>query len=299
VNVLPANATATSPAGEYVLDVDVGQSAAVVGRQVFYNNSALDGSDPAADPRDDAAIATDKQALLPGQPAGFGNSTAYGRGINGIMVDVLGLPEGVTPAAADFEFSVGSGGDPASWALAPDPSAVSVRRGEGANGADRLTLTWPDGAILNQWLRVTVRATANTGLAAADVFYFGNLAGDVNGDRAVNGSDFAILASNFGKSGAGMSFATGDLNADGAVNGSDFAILGGGFGKSLPAVQVPAMVQVVGAVQTAPAARGAPTPVTRRQAPAAAPVNVQPAPRQTPRRRVSSLLPGRVDRLTR
>jgi hypothetical protein len=58
------------------------------------------------------------------------------------------------------------------------------------------------------------------------------LQGDVNLDGAVNGSDFAILAGNFGKT--GMSHAQGDLNGDGSVNGSDFALLAGSFGKSIP-----------------------------------------------------------------
>src|SRR5687767_9710038 len=57
------------------------------------------------------------------------------------------------------------------------------------------------------------------------------LPGDINGDNAVNGTDFAILAGNFGKS--GMSAAQGDLNGDGSVNGSDFAILAGNFGKTI------------------------------------------------------------------
>jgi hypothetical protein len=49
----------------------------------------------------------------------------------------------------------------------------------------------------------------------------------------VNGTDFSILAGNFGKT--GMSFALGDLNGDGAVNGTDFATLAANFGRSLPA----------------------------------------------------------------
>jgi uncharacterized delta-60 repeat protein len=57
--------------------------------------------------------------------------------------------------------------------------------------------------------------------------------GDLNLDGSVNGSDFAILAGNFGKT--GMTYAQGDLNGDAAVNGSDFAILAGNFGKSAPA----------------------------------------------------------------
>ena len=56
----------------------------MVGRQIFYNNSAFD--DPATGGSDDDAIATDKEALLPGETAGFANYTSYSRGINGIKV---------------------------------------------------------------------------------------------------------------------------------------------------------------------------------------------------------------------
>ncbi len=76
------------------------------GRYVFYNNSAFDGNDPAAGAADDAAIATDKSAMLPGETATFANYTGYSRGINGIMVDIVDLP-GV-PTADDFTFKVGS-----------------------------------------------------------------------------------------------------------------------------------------------------------------------------------------------
>jgi hypothetical protein len=63
-----------------------------------------------------------------------------------------------------------------------------------------------------------------TPLAADHLLEFFVLAGDVNLDRSVNGSDFALLASNFGKT--GQAFAAGDVNGDGSANGSDFAILG-------------------------------------------------------------------------
>jgi hypothetical protein len=44
---------------------------------------------------DVAAIATDKDALLPGQRATFDNYTSYSKGINGLMIDL----SGVTPKA--------------------------------------------------------------------------------------------------------------------------------------------------------------------------------------------------------
>lgn len=152
-------------------------SAAVAGRYVFYNNSSYDGFTPAAAAGDDAAIATDKTALLPGGKATFANYTSYSRGINGIMVDVAGLSG--TPTAADFAFRVGNSSNPDSWVAAPAPTSITVRRGAGVGGSDRVTIVWADNAIQKQWLQVTVRATSNTGLANSDVFYFGNAIGDV------------------------------------------------------------------------------------------------------------------------
>ena len=80
------------------------------------------------------------------------------------------------------------------------------------------TLTF-DGGLPNGDWRATVPANATAGPAPAGplpqdfVLSFFTLAGDVNRDRAVNGTDFAILAGNFGRT--GMTYAQGDLNGDG------------------------------------------------------------------------------------
>jgi hypothetical protein len=157
--------------------------ATVAGRRIFYNGSAWDGNNAAAAANDDGAIAPDKQALLPGQTAGFANYTSYVRGINGVMVDIAQLPG--TPTAADFAVRVGNDNSPTSWAAGPPPSSVTVRPGAGIGGSDRVTLIWPDGAISKTWLQVTVLATARTGLLSPDVFYFGNAIGEV-GNTTVN-----------------------------------------------------------------------------------------------------------------
>jgi len=162
----------------------------VVGRWIFYNNSAFDGNDPAANANDDGAIATDKMALLPGGTARLVNYTSYVRGINGIMIDIQNLP-GV-PTVADFTFKVGNDSNPASWATAPAPAGITVRNGAGTGGSDRITIIWTDGTITNTWLQVTVLATANTGLAEPDVFYFGNAIGETGNsptDAAVTPAD--------------------------------------------------------------------------------------------------------------
>jgi hypothetical protein len=90
----------------------------------------------------------------------------------------------------------------------------------------------------------------------------------------VNGTDFALLASNFGAQ-SGADWARGDFNGDGAVNGSDFALLAGNFGRSAP----PAVLdgQFLGSAAAVPepsvfwtAALAASLPLLRRRrAPAA------------------------------
>src|SRR5665213_3659667 len=93
----------------------------VLSRHVFYNNSSFDGNNPAANAADAGAIAWDKSPLLPGQTASFANYTSYSKGINGVMVDVSGLPATTLSAAADFSFKVGNSSAAGGWVAAPAP----------------------------------------------------------------------------------------------------------------------------------------------------------------------------------
>ena len=131
----------------------------LAGAHLIYNNSAFDGNDPAAAVSDDAAIATDKSWLLPGQAATFANYSSFDKGINALAIDVRNL--GPSPTVDAFDFKVGTSADPSTWADAPAPTGFSVRSGAGAGGADRLTVVWADGAIKNTWLQVTLVATGN------------------------------------------------------------------------------------------------------------------------------------------
>jgi hypothetical protein len=161
----------------------------VVGRHVFYNNSKRDGhpgfakGDPAANEFDDGAIASDKEAILPGQTGTFANYTSYPRGINGIMVDIQGLADPIAVADGDlseFDFRYGNDDTPDDWLPAPTPLEVTVR--DIGGGVHRITFVWADKAIPNKnWVQVTVKEHPNTGLAADDVFYFGNTVGENTG----------------------------------------------------------------------------------------------------------------------
>jgi len=173
-------------------------STRIVGRHVFYNRSSFDGNDAAATAADDAAIAVDKTPLLPGSVATQANYTNYSLGINGVMVDVAGLAPDFDPALGDFRFRVGNSNTPADWAGAPPPTSLTLRAAAGIDGSDRITLVWPDHAVKQQWLEVTVLG-ANLGLPADDVFYFGNAvaeAGNSPSDAQVTTTDLLLARNN-------------------------------------------------------------------------------------------------------
>jgi ELWxxDGT repeat protein len=211
-------------------------TAYVAGRHLFYNNSAFDNRTPGAAAADDAAIAPDRSAMVPGGGVGAvaANVSTYGRGINGVMIDVDSLPPGAGLTAADFQLFVGNG---PTLTAAPAPLSVTVRRGAGANGSDRVTLLFADEAIQNTWLRVTVLPTANTGLAAPDVFVFGSLAGDSGTDGRVDARDLAAVRRAL-NSAATLTTAT-DLNRDGRTNALDLAIVRRNLNRALARVFLP------------------------------------------------------------
>ena len=215
-------ATITDTAGKTATSsVNVTVDSSVVGRDIFYNGSVFDSGG------DDAAIATDKSALLPGQTASFANYTSYSRGINGIMIDIDRLTGTLT--LADFTFKVGGASpsdiNPANWATLAASPAISMRPGAGVNGSTRVELIWNDNTIQNEWLQVTVNADDDTQLAAADVFYFGNAigeSGNSSSDAKVDATD-QLGARDAATASAAITDPF-DFNRDGVVDGTDESI---------------------------------------------------------------------------
>jgi hypothetical protein len=220
--------------------VTIRESAApeVLDRRLFYNNSIWDGyngspsGDPAANAFDDRAVATDKLALWPGQLASFQNYSTYGRGLNGIMIDIIDLPDASGLTVGDFEFRVGTSNDPASWPLldvAPSQITLTVRPGAGTDGSDRVTILFPDGAIADTWLQVKVKATAATGLPSADVHYWGHTlgeTGDVASDTLVDSYDVAgVVANPRTEDNPALITNQYDFNRDRLVDAADQAIV--------------------------------------------------------------------------
>jgi len=203
--------------------------ASVVARNLFYNQSAFDGSSAAINGSDDTAIATDKTAYLPmGSLATFASVSSYSRGINGIMVDLVGGGAHVSITANDFVFKVGNNNTPGTWASVTAAATVSVRTGAGVSGSDRVEITWADNSIKNTWLEVQILPNANTGLWATDVFFWGNKVGDVGtGTPATTFlTSAADKTSVLGGLTGGIPIANArDFNRDGNVTAADATIV--------------------------------------------------------------------------
>ena len=86
---------------------------------------------------------------------------------------------------------------------APQPLSITVEPGQGENGSVRVKILWAANAIQEEWLQVTVLATAQTGLAQNDVFYWGNAVGETGNSSAnayVNALDAAGVMQNLASS---------------------------------------------------------------------------------------------------
>ncbi len=195
----------------------------VVNRGVFYNGSTGNSGN---------AVATDKLPLLPGQSSTFQNYTNFELGITGITVDIKGLPTSVTPAQmlSSLQFAQWNGIDVAGFTALPGaatPTVSSIQVGGGSNSSSRVFITFPNSSLRNTWLRVTVLANTTTLLTQNDVFYFGNVVGDVDvGNTAtrlrVNAQDTTAIRLN--QSPLPNSVSANniyDLNRDGRVDAQD------------------------------------------------------------------------------
>ncbi|HZN66039.1 MAG TPA: hypothetical protein VFB66_12155, partial [Tepidisphaeraceae bacterium] len=191
----------------------------------------------AATPRE--TIAVGKTPLRPGQLASFANVTSYSKGINGAYLDVIGLPQDATPESvlASLAFHKGGAQGGTEWSAAPAPSSVSIARGEGTGGTDRIRLAWHDNALRNTWLRVTANGSPATGLTAPEQFYIGNLVGET-GDSdggaalAVTPIDFVLTRrALFSDAAINSRF---DFNRDGRISPLDVAIVRAAQRNALP-----------------------------------------------------------------
>jgi hypothetical protein len=188
----------------------------------------------------------------------FNNYTSYSKGINGIIMDISAL--GGPLAASDFIFKAGNDNNPASWSSIAAVPSINVRSGAGVDGSERVTVIWADNAIQKKWLQITVRATPNTGLAADDVFYFGNAIGETGdslADAIVNATDVNATRINphFSINPATITDAY-DFDRDTMVNATDVNIARLNQTFSINALRLISLAGIAGSGLTANSVRG-------------------------------------------
>lgn len=177
------------------------------------------------------------------QQLGLANLINSSQGITGLRLDVQDLPGNVSPSDFEFQWSPQGAFDeglnpPAAWEVAPLPSQVSTIAGE----PSQVVLLWPSGAIVNRWLRMTVLANTNTGLAESKVYYLGHLMGEITGPDAsvftVSFADISQIRLAIGQ--IVNASETADIDKNGIVNFADISAMRANVGWQLPAITVSA-----------------------------------------------------------
>ena len=158
-------------------------------------------------------------------------------------------------------------------------------------------MIWPDGAIVNTWLEVTLKADAATGLSVPDVFYFGNQIGETGNDPGntfVDAGDFVAVrdhpANFLNRAQPGNAY---DFNHDSFVDGADLVITRDNPNSFLTAIKLiapPAAAAPAASVPSAAVPAAGPTASSAvSDTVAAASKQALPAPQQPPATSTSAL----------
>jgi ELWxxDGT repeat protein len=230
----------------YMLDLASAQTS-IQAAAVYHAGSSFAGSGI------QNALDTSKQLAKEGNEPltlTYDNLINSSRGINGLVFDIQNLPGSPSSSlsAADFEFQMSPTGafieaehPPANWSNAPAPSSISVVAGS-QGSPDRVVLQWPDNAIANRWLRITVKATANTGLPQPEVYYIGHLLGETTGASGgvytVSFADITPIRSAVGQSVSASSIH--DIDKNGTVAFADISAMRPNVGAQLTNITIPA-----------------------------------------------------------
>jgi hypothetical protein len=164
-------------------------------------------------------------------------------GIRGLILDIqrLGNPGGLS--AADFMFQISPQGvfeesahPPSAWSSAPVPLSVTVTPGS----PDRVRLQWAEHAIENRWLRLTVSANANTGLAIPRTFYLGHLCGETDAQGTVYTVSFADVSPIRSAVGTIVdSSSVLDVDKNGIISFADISAMRSNVGSQLTTIAIP------------------------------------------------------------
>ncbi len=218
-------------------------SASVVASHVYHAGSAFDLPGNLSGALDGAKQLAREGSV--GLKLGLNHLINSTRGINGLVFDVLNLPAS-TLTAADFQFQISPQGAfleavnlPVNWSAAPDPTTISVLPG----GTPRVVLKWPDQSIMNRWLRVTIKANANTGLTQPEVYYLGHLQGETTGPDS---DRFTILVADILQIRSALSTSAGvssvvDVDKSGVVLVADILAARSLLSQQLTQITIPPM----------------------------------------------------------
>jgi len=231
----------SSLTGNAQVNIQVGTAevpATIVGS--FVNHTGYTGGGSSIDMGKSLAKESASPTLLT-----YNNLINSSRGINGLLFDVQDLAGTVT--ASDFVFQMSptgafnEGANPvAGWQSAPAPSSFSVTTT--GFSTSTIDIQWPNNAIANRWLRVTVLANANTGLAADEVYYVGHLLGETTGP---SGSVFTVAFADItpirGAVGSTVNAnSIHDIDKNGTVAFADISAMRSSVGGQLTIITIPA-----------------------------------------------------------
>lgn len=214
----------------------IGPVGRVVGRSV--NHDGYTGGGSSVDSGKTLALEGSGPTLLD-----YSNLINTSRGINSVIFDISGLGNPGALSAADFTFQMSPQGaftegsnPPSGWANAPAPTSVSVVMGS----PDRVQVNWANNAIENRWLRVTVKANANTALVVPKTYYIGHLRGETD----ASGSPFTVAFADISPIRAAVgntvnSDSIVDIDKNGTVSFADISAMRSAVGSQLTIITIP------------------------------------------------------------
>lgn len=175
---------------------------------------------------------------------GLQNLISSSHGINGLVFDIQGPwnPSGL--GIDDFVFQISPVGPfdtllnpPTQWPLAPSPNHFSVS----GSSPHRVLIKWSNNAIANRWLRVTLMANQDTGLATPVSFYVGHLMGETTGEEGglfgvslADSVQIRLQAATIVNPGSSA-----DIDKNGAISMLDIVTMRPNVANQLPVIIIP------------------------------------------------------------
>lgn len=173
------------------------------------------------------------------------NSSA---GITGVLIDVENLTNPAALTSQDFRFQMSPQGSfseilnpPILWQDAPNPTQISVSPHPTDSEISRVLIRWNNSQIANRWLRLTIKATNNTGLLTSQTYYLGHLLGETTGSDGAaftaSFSDISLIRQAVGSQADASSVV--DIDKNGVVSFADITAMRSNIGTVLTNITIP------------------------------------------------------------